>query len=948
MTGNQRKLPGRSLLFIALWLTVPGSPVFGQATLEKLTFKDALESCIQAVGSGDLVAAADQFQSLETSFGSEEEYQAAESQRRILPLKAISELGAGRHPQAAATFETLQLQFPEVISNNAALLYGLAQANRGAGNLAGARDALTLYIQRFSGTAEAGLAFLERADLFFEENLLEEGLSSLAQFYDSAAPGSLKMQGQLKAVQACLDNGFMDRALDLMLLTSWSVTTMPELAQLTFSALRCGEYAMSQANYTSALKLFYLVPPKTQLLHLQKEKLEELESRILSGRRRALLANNSHQQTYLSYLKQKLTQQLEALENGDDYTPTFYLRYGQCLLFDAQFHKAWLAFEYIALNEDYPDKVREEAHYRWVVCAHQLEDWEEALTIARNFVERYPDSPLAPSAFYLIAKAHLEQRRYAESIEVLSDLIEHFPDHALYGRWLFTRGFNQIVLEQYDLAREDFRTYEEKLPEGRLIINIRLWNALTHFFEKDYAHCIEELEELATIDQRHPLYPEILYRLASAHYSAREHDAALTRIDEFLEGFSRHQRVQEARVLKGDILMGKGELDEAIASFQSVTPDSPDLFLYGLFQIGKILRAQEEYEQMTAHFRTFIDDDSLPRIRISEALYWLGWAYQQQDRIDLAYPVYEEALADYGNDPQAGETQSILLALERLKRGQKNLPARQDSALSKTPDFSIWLTDEIARAETSGSLTYLSRLTLFRCNRFPKTTDVATSFANLADEVPLDKLDPEALGKVGLVLLDRNDPRAENFFNFLIEAFPQSKARAMAYLGLARLAMGKEDFETARKWLEQSEDNVPMHEHRNESQLLLGEVLTELSEYETSIETYENLLRMKSARGRPHAAALNGIAENYRRQGNTEKAIAYYQRIYNMYRAFPELVVRAYVASADLFESLNRIPEAVNTLKEMLKQNQLSAFPEWSQAEARLPKLIQLLPPELE
>ena len=91
-------------------------------------------------------------------------------------------------------------------------------------------------------------------------------------------------------------------------------------------------------------------------------------------------------------------------------------------------------FEYISLQEAYPTSIREEAHYRWVICAHQLQDWEEALTIARNFVERYPDSKLAPQTLYLIAKAHLEQRRYPESIEVLNDLIQSFPDHPLHGR----------------------------------------------------------------------------------------------------------------------------------------------------------------------------------------------------------------------------------------------------------------------------------------------------------------------------------------------------------------------------------------------------------------------------------------------------------------------------------------------------------------------------------
>jgi len=928
---------------VILGLLVGMSEGQAQPNLQGLTFKDALDSCIKAVSSGDLGTAADLFQSLETTFGSEQEYRLDEAQSRILPLKGLAELGAGRHAKAAQTLESLQELFPQILQSNASLVYGLAQAYRGSGNLEKAREMLALYVSQFPGTAEASLAFLERADLFFQDGLIDEGLAALDQFNNSEAPYSLKMQGQLKAVQACLDNGRMPEATQRMQNTSWSVTSMPELAQLTFSALRCGEFAMSQADYGSALRLFHLVPPKSQLLRMQKEKLNDLETHILSGRQRAMLSTNRHQQAYLSNLRQKLSQQLQALENSDDYTPTFYLHYGQSLLFDAQFYKAWLVFEYLSLKNDYPQEVREEAHYRWVVCAHQLADWEEALTIARNFVDRYPKSKLAPQALYLIAKAHLEQRRYPESIEVLSDLISGFPEHPLFGRWLFTRGFNHVVLEAYDLARIDFQSYSTTYPNGQLLINARLWNALTFFFERNYPVCIEQLIQLQEVDSRHPLYPEVLYRLASAYYSSRDYDSALRTIGDYLERFSRHQRIDEARVLKGDILMGQGELDEAIVSFRGVAAESPDLFLYSLFQIGKILRAQENYNEMATHFQRFLEGTEFPRLRVSEALYWLGWSFQQLDRIDLAYPVFEEALRDYGDDIAAAETQSILQALETLKKRQGAEDSGHENSLIRSKDFKTWLINEIARAEKEKMLTYLSRLVLYFQNRYPEERGEGHTILSLADTVPMELLDPEALGKVGLALLDEADNRANPYFSHLVDSFPRSNARAMGYLGLARIAEESGDFDSAKEWLSKSTKQVPSHEHMHESQLLMGAVLTELEEYDPSIETYEKLLRLKSARGRPHAAALSGIARAYKNQGDSTKAIAYYQRIYNMYRAYPDFVASAYLSSARLFESLDRIPEAVNTLREMLNQKHLAEYPEWAEAEKKLPSLLPLM-----
>lgn len=942
LISRNRNWFGSLLLFIGLFALEKETTA--QNSLEGLIFRDAYKLCLQAVNSGDLDRAAAAFQQLELTFGSEEEYLSEEAQRKILPLQGLVELGAGQHFEAAQTLENFRTAFPDVIRRNASLLYGLAQAYRGSGDLTSAREVLLMYVSEFAGTAEAGLAFLERADLFFIENQVDEGLSSLDDFLRSQAPESLKAQGRLKAVQACLQDNRLGEAKTRMLASRWTVTTMPELAQLAFSALRCGEFAMKEGDYQSALSLFQLIPPREQLIRMQTEKLDELTIRLNALSRRTVTSRKRHQITYLQTLRGQLTEQLNGLNNSEDYTPGFYLHYGQCLLLDSQFHKAWLVFEYISLNEAYPSALREEAHYRWVVCAHQLDNWEEALTIARNFVNRYPESALAPQALYLIAKSHLEQRRYPESIEVLSDLIERFPDHPMHGRWLFTRGFNHVVLENHARARVDFEAYEISYPQGRLITNAKLWKAQTYFFERNYQTCIKLLNLLLEIDSRQPLYPEILYRLASAHYSAREFDSALEFTDRYLSNFSRHHRVDEASVLKGDILMGLGELDDAVVSFEMVTTESPDLYLYGVFQIGKIFRAQEEYLKLASHLTLFLENEHEPRLRISEALYWLGWAYQQLGEVDKAFPVFEDALLKFGNDRDAAETQSILQALEKLKRNSAESNTSGSSALAMAPDFKSWLTDEIGRSKAESLSTYFSRLVVFYHSRYAKMGPSTYSFLELADLVSLENMDPDALGRVCLALEDEDDPRATTHSLYLTNSFPKSTARAMGYLALARLAFNSKQFEDAKNWLKKSETEVPMHPHLNETRLLLGQVESQLGEYDSSIRTYESLLRLKSARGRPHALALAGIADAHRTFGDQEKAAAFYQRIFNMYRAYPDLVASAYWESAQIFKGMAKTAEAVNTLQEMLSQNQLAQYPEWENAEQSLPEWTALIP----
>ena len=301
--------------FILLILLLAGikTGAKAQESLDGLTFRDALRMCLLAAGEGDLEKAAALFESLEEIFGNEAEYLEEEIQRHVLPVKGMAELAAGKSQEAIDTLERARRQFPSLFKEKPPLLYSLAQAYKQNLNLEKARKALDAYLQQVAGTLEAGFAYLERADLHFQEGLLDEGLEGLGQLYRSALPRSLKLQGQLKAVEACLQNGRKDQATELILQTDWSVSTMPELAQLTFSALRTAEHALAEQRIGDALKLFQLVPPKKVLVQVQRERTEELKQSLSSRRARRTVRNDTHGQQYFTQLQRRLEQQLRAL-----------------------------------------------------------------------------------------------------------------------------------------------------------------------------------------------------------------------------------------------------------------------------------------------------------------------------------------------------------------------------------------------------------------------------------------------------------------------------------------------------------------------------------------------------------------------------------------------------------------------------------------------------------
>ena len=65
-----------------------------------------------------------------------------------------------------------------------------------------------------------------------------------------------------------------------------------------------------------------------------------------------------------------------------------------------------------------------------------------------------------------------------------------------------------------------------------------------------------------------------------------------------------------------------------------------------------------------------------------------------------------------------------------------------------------------------------------------------------------------------------------------------------------------------------------------------------------------------------------------REQGEIEKAFAFFQRVYVLYKGQPEWAAKAYEASVDCLQKLGRKDEAIQTWKEMIADPVIQKTPE--------------------
>lgn len=920
----------------------------------ELTFEALLQTTLTAANEQRFAEALRGFEELEKTFGREPEYLAPATRRVVLPLHAHAHMMQDEAEDAIPLLETFLASFEGRSPQESFVLFSLGQAHHTAGNWEEARETYSRFVAAYPDTPEASIAQLRFGETFLEEGRVEDALDALDNFYRSSAPYALRIQSRLRALQLSRDNTLWERAAQYVLETRWSIDSMPEIAVLAFASLEVGNFLMGEERFDDAVRAYSLVPGYQELVNEQSNRIASTEALI--GRTSARSSGTGG--VWMAYYRQLLNgmKELQAqLIEGPDYTGSWLLRYGQAFALAERPYEAWTLFRSVAEDSSLLRSVQRDGHYRWILAAQALKRWDEARTIAEEFMERYEEAPEAPLVLFLIAYSFQQDGRPLDAVEVLSDLLIKYPQHRLRGRWIFSRGFNRILAERYADARTDFAIYSREFPSGSQALNAQLWHALAWFFEKSYAPALKELEALQDVTPaEHYLRPEIAYRRAAVLYALKSFEPALQGVESYLGAYREDRNRSEAMVLKGDILMGLGRLEEAIEAFYAVTPEAGGLYPYAVFQIGKIHRALEDYGAMVSHFEGYLrsgDGGAVPQQ--TEALYLIGWAMQRLGREADVVPLYLEALDLHANDLEAREIYLILDALNGLHGKLRRLaisPSVGDASeavFQRMPRFRDWISLKVLPLLDEGELTAYSRFRLYEIENLRRTAEgvdeAAMLLGNLESEVGIEQLDARGLLEVGKALQARAEPSARRYFEALLLRYPRSQERVSAWIGLAEGLRTEGELEAAAEWLALVSDHV-MHPDAPEGLLAYAGLLLELGRYSEVQPVVDTLLRLRTARGRPHAEGLIILAQTEEAMGRPERAIPIYQRVFNVYRAYSDLVGEAYVASATLFESIGELASARDTWREVIFFDELTDDSLRARAEREYARLLELAP----
>ncbi len=706
------------------------------------------------------------------------------------------------------------------------------------------------------------------------------------------------------------------------------------------SALEAGDELFADERYREAFWLYRLVFPYEEVQirtesHLEYlKRLSDYEKRYMTDPRRLMRIMEWIGDTEF---------ELKALAEIDNYDQDLFYRLARGYMEAMRYREACEGF--LHLHAIAGKERAEESLYLAFVCASRIEPDDRCFTIARQYMDKYPAGLYYDELTLLVGQMHSREKRWPDVILHFTEVLQVRPGHQMAAECLFLLGYAHFMEEQFEQATVRFRELRERFPGWEQIDAAIYWTAMSLMFDGDFESAEKDFTLLLESGGASAYVEDGSYRRAVCNYALGLYELADSRLVAFLSRYPEGSLRFEAHMLRGDIAGTVGRTDDAVAFYQAALASPDDLmniefYNHCAFQAGQILYDGEKFDDVRAHFGSYIqrnrEDSNVPL-----AVYWTGKAMFNLGEQVGAVRYYRDAVTTFGTDRKA---MGVDLILDEWIGTTRRLSSN-DVANAWSEMDAAWKR-AVASGDTVGRLRY-QRVLMYRPGITPSVEYRILS--DLLQPENLEYASPAVMETMLEGALKRNQTNlAIRVAQAIITDYTETDFALDARMLLAKFAIEQAreaPAETAQKLLDEAVAHLTIVREvyattgdASEALLLLGAIYRDQRKLDEAQKCYESVLGVKGWRG-AWPEALHGLGLCAEAGKDWLKATAYYERIYVMYSNYRAWAAKAYFRRAECLHRAYQDKQARETIDEMLKQDDLKAFPEYEQAEILLSKL---------
>lgn len=280
--------------------------------------------------------------------------------------------------------------------------------------------------------------------------------------------------------------------------------------------------------------------------------------------------------------------------------------------------------------------LREEAEYMLVCSAYELKD-KNSITLLRNYLEQYPDTPYANRIYALLAAGYFYEEKYDEALALFNsaqlDLLgnEERDDmtYLLATCYLKTGNVKEAAI-WFETLKASSKKYDN---------DCAYYISYIRYTQKRYDEALKGFLPL----QDNPKYKALVpYYIAEIYAIRKNYDKAEIVAQNYLSAYPQNEHAAEMYRILGDASYHFRKYHEAINAFESylerdASPRRDALYMLGLsyFQTGVYSKAAETLGEVTGA------NDALTQ----NAYLHMGLSYLQLAEKNKARMAFEQAAA---------------------------------------------------------------------------------------------------------------------------------------------------------------------------------------------------------------------------------------------------------------------------------------------------------------
>ena len=280
--------------------------------------------------------------------------------------------------------------------------------------------------------------------------------------------------------------------------------------------------------------------------------------------------------------------------------------------------------------------LREEAEYMLVCSAYELKD-KNSITLLRNYLEQYPDTPYANRIYALLAAGYFYEEKYDEALALFNsaqlDLLgnEERDDmtYLLATCYLKTGNVKEAAI-WFETLKASSKKYDN---------DCAYYISYIRYTQKRYDEALKGFLPL----QDNPKYKALVpYYIAEIYAIRKNYDKAEIVAQNYLSAYPQNEHAAEMYRILGDASYHFRKYHEAINAFESylerdASPRRDALYMLGLsyFQTGVYTKAAETLGEVTGA------NDALTQ----NAYLHMGLSYLQLAEKNKARMAFEQAAA---------------------------------------------------------------------------------------------------------------------------------------------------------------------------------------------------------------------------------------------------------------------------------------------------------------